>query len=410
MRGFTARADVADVLAYIERTAAPKSSEPVPLREAAGRVLSADVVAGADVPGFARSAMDGFAVRGEETFGASDYEPVALRVVGESFPGNPFPGDTPSGCAVKIMTGAPLPSGADAVVRAEVCRLRDATVEITEAVPPQKNVGVVGEDIRKGDLLLRVGRRLRPQDIGVLSSVGIARIPCVERPRVALIITGDELLPAGTPPQGAHIADSNSVMLAALVERDGGAVLPYDILPDRPDTIRAAIEDAGADVLLVSGGSSVGQEDHAPRLVASLGRLDYHGIAMRPSSPAGVGRLPGPDGERWVFLLPGNPVSCLCAYEFFAGPTVRVLGGRSAAWPHRRVTLPLERKISSEVGRVDYVRVAIENDRVVPLATSGASILSSTVRAAGCVIVDRDAEGMAEDTPVEVLLYDEVGR
>ena len=156
------------------------------------------------------------------------------------------------------------------------------------------------------------------------------------------------------------------------------------------------------DLVLVSGGSSVGQEDHAPRLLALLGTLDYHGISMRPSSPAGVGRI----GGRFVFLLPGNPVSCLCAYEFFAGPTLRALGGRSREWPHRRARMPLKRKIASAVGRTDYVRVAIEEGAAVPLATSGASILSSTVRASGSVIVPRELEGMAEGTEVEVLLYD----
>ena len=153
----------------------------------------------------------------------------------------------------------------------------------------------------------------------------------------------------------------------------------------------------------MSGGSSVGQEDHAPRLLAELGSLDFHGISMRPSSPAGLGRI----GERFVFLLPGNPVSCLAAYEFFAGPSVRGLGGRSRAWPHRRRRLPLARKIASAIGRTDYVRVAIEAGRVVPIATSGASILSSTVRASGAVIVPRGQEGMAEGSEVEVLLYDD---
>jgi molybdopterin molybdotransferase len=192
-------------------------------------------------------------------------------------------------------------------------------------------------------------------------------------------------------------------MLRALVARDGGGVLPHEILPDRAPRIRAALEQPDCDVVLVSGGSSVGEEDHAPRLVAELGSLDFHGVAMRPSSPTGVGRI----GGRWVFLLPGNPVSCLCAYDFFAGPSVRALGGRSRAWPHRRVTLPLGRKISSMVGRLDYVRVRIESGRVVPISTSGASILSSTVKAAGFVIVSREREGVPEGGEVEVFLYDD---
>jgi molybdopterin molybdotransferase len=192
-------------------------------------------------------------------------------------------------------------------------------------------------------------------------------------------------------------------VLRGLATRDGAEIVATETLPDRPERIRAALLRDDADVLLVSGGSSVGQEDHAPRLVAELGTLDFHGVAMRPSSPAGLGRIAG----RFVFLLPGNPVSCLCAYEFFAGPTLRALGGRPRAWPHRRVRLPLARKIGSAIGRVDYVRVAIEGGCVVPLSTSGASILSSTVRAAGAVIVPRGLEGVPEGAEVEVLLYDD---
>jgi molybdopterin molybdotransferase len=290
---------------------------------------------------------------------------------------------------------------------AEDCEERGGSVLVRDAVPPRKNVGAVAEDVRAGDLVLRAGRWLRPQDAGLLASIGAASVACVRRPRVRLVVTGDELLPAGSRPEGARIVDSNSVVLRALASRDGARSLPFELLPDRPERIRAALEDPEADVFLVSGGSSVGQEDHAPRLVAELGSLDFHGISMRPSSPAGVGRLPGARGERFAFLLPGNPVSCLCAYEFFAGPTLRRLGGRSPQWPHRRTRLPLARKISSAVGRTDYVRVAIERGRVVPLATSGASILSSTVRADGCVIVPRALEGMPEGAEVEVLLYDD---
>jgi molybdopterin molybdotransferase len=141
--------------------------------------------------------------------------------------------------------------------------------------------------------------------------------------------------------------------------------------------------------------------------VAELGTLDFHGISMRPSSPTGIGRLPGAR-EQLVFLLPGNPVSCMCAYEFFAGPSIRALGGRPRRWPHAGVRLPLARKVVSQVGRTDYVRVAVEGGRAVPLATSGASILTSTVRAAGCVIVARELEGLPAGAEVEVLLYDEV--
>ena len=403
MRGFAERADVEEVDAWLADAARPLGAEPVPLLECVGRVLAEDVTAGYAVPGFERSAMDGYAVRGEDTFGASEYDPIPLELLGLSLPGAPFEGRVGAGQAVRIMTGAPVPAGADAVVMAEVCEEAKGRVEVRDAVAPRKNVGAVGEDIAKGDVVLRAGRRLRPQDAGLLASIGRGEIPCIKRPRVRLVVTGDELLPAGAQPEGARIVDSNSVVLRALVERDGGEGLPFEILPDDPDVIREALAREDADVVLVSGGSSVGQEDHAPRLVAELGELAFHGISMRPSSPAGVGRI----DDRFVFLLPGNPVSCLCAYEFFAGPTIRALGGRPRSWPHRRVRLPLARKIASAIGRTDYVRVAVEAGKAVPIATSGASILSSTVRAAGCVIVPREQEGMPEGQEVQVLLYDE---
>ncbi len=403
MRGFADRADVEEVQRFLRAHTRPLASETVDILSCVGRVLAKDVRAEFDVPGFARSAMDGYAVRGEDTFGASAYDPIALEVRGEALPGKSFEGRVERGTAVRVMTGAPLPDGADAVVMAEVCEERDGVVEISEAVAPRKNVGAIGEDIRADELVLRESRRLRAQDAGLLASIGVRAPECVRRPRVQLVVTGDELLPAGSRPEGPRIIDSNSVVLRALIARDGGELLPFEILPDRPELIRAALRDAQADAVIVSGGSSVGTEDHAPRLVAELGSLDFHGISMRPSSPTGIGRI----DDHLVFLLPGNPVSCLCAYEFFAGPSLRALGGRSRAWPHRRATLPLARKLSSAVGRTDYVRVALEGGTVVPIATSGASILSSTVTADGFVVVPRELEGMAEGARVEVLLYDE---
>jgi molybdopterin molybdotransferase len=403
MRGFAKRVDVEVVLAFLADHARALPAEPVALLESVGRVLAENVTAEVDVPGFPRSAMDGYAIRGEESFGASTYDAIRLEIVGTSLPGAPYANELSRGQAVRIMTGAPVPEGADAVVKAEVCEEEGGFVSMTEAVAPRKNVGVVGEDISRGDAVLAAGRRVRPQDAGLLSSIGRGSVDCVRQPRVRLVVTGDELLPAGSIPRGSQIVDSNSVVLRGLIARDGGVALPFEILPDIPERIRESMADDDADVVLVSGGTSVGQEDHAPRLLSELGELAYHGISMRPSSPTGIGRI----GERFVFLLPGNPVSCLAAYEFFAGPTIRVLGGRARRWPHRRTIVPLARKIVSEIGRTDYVRIAIENGRATPIATAGASILSSTVRAAGAVLVPRELEGMPEGDRVEVLLYDE---
>jgi molybdopterin molybdotransferase len=402
MRGFRDRAEVTDVLALLVARLRPLPAEPVELHQAAGRVLAEDIVAPVAVPAFDRAAMDGYALRGQETFGAGPYNPLELKVIGEALPGRPFAQPLEPGQTVRIMTGAPLPAGADAVLQAESAQEHEGTLSVCDAVPPGRHVGQRGEDIEAGTVVLCAGRMLRPQDLGVLASIGVGRVQVIRRPTVALIITGDELLPCGSRPEGFRIVDSNSVMLQALVRRDGGVPFAASLIPDSRSAVEAALVGAQADILLISGGSSVGKEDHAPRVLAELGELSVHGMALRPASPAGVGFL----HSHPAFLLPGNPVSCLCAYDFFAGPAVRRLGGRSMDWPYPQHRLPLARKISSAVGRVDYVRVLIRSGQVEPVATSGASILSSTTRADGFILVPRDSEGFAAGEEVDLFLYD----
>ncbi len=403
MRGFAQRHTVDATLAWLDAQVRPLASEIVPLRNAAGRVLAAFVVSEIDVPGFDRATMDGYAVRAESTEGATAYSRLPLTVIGDSMPGCPIEGSDSTGEAVRVMTGAPIPGGSDAVLPAEWVEANEGSphaISALAAVSPGKNLGKRGEDIVRGMTLLEPGRVLRPQDLGVLSSVGLGEASVVRRPRVRLVVTGNELLPAGSPPRGFHIADANGPMLAALVERDGGLVDFPGLVRDDRNAIIEALQ-ADADVVIVSGGSSVGIEDLAPMLVAELGELAVHGIAMRPSSPTGMGRI----GHRLVFLLPGNPVSSLCAYDFFAGRAIRALGGRSKEWPYRAIRAKLNRKISSPVGRLDYARVKLVDGSVEPLAVAGASLLSSTTRADGFVIVSDDSEGFAAGAEVEIWLY-----
>jgi molybdopterin molybdotransferase len=404
MRGFQDRAEVEDVLRLIDEQIGTLPGEVVALGEGAGRVLAQDVISDIAVPGFDRAAMDGYAVRAEETFGAGAYNPLTFTIIGEALPGRPFAGQVVAGQAVRIMTGAPVPAGADAVLPAEQASEEAGVVRITEPISPGRHVGRRGEDIAPGTRILSRGRMLRPQDIGLLSSVGVGSVDVIRAPRVAILISGDELLPAGSRPEGYRIVDSNSVMLAALSRRDGGAIAEISsILPDARWIIHYYLlsASADADVILVSGGSSVGKEDHVPSLVAELGELPVHGVALRPASPSGVGFL----GGRPVFLLPGNPVSCLCAYDLFAGRAIRLLGGRSPELPYRQLQLPLSAKVSSAVGRVDYVRVRVRDGRAEPLAVSGASILSTTTLADGFVLVPRDSEGYPPGETVSVYLY-----
>jgi molybdopterin molybdotransferase len=405
MRGFRSRTAVDEVIALIDGRVTPiNGDENVDVRAAAGRVLARDVVAATDFPPFDRAAMDGYAVRGEETFGADAYAPATFRVIGASMPGRPFAGTVMPGSAIRIATGAPLPAGANAVVPVEMTETDGETVRVTAAVPPDRHVGRRGEDVAVGTTVLAAGSVLRPQALGVLSALGMAQIAVRPRPTVAILITGDELLPPGTPAQGCRIADMNSPMLAALIERDGGTAHVVGPLPDDRARLRETIarEAQACDAVLISGGSSTGPEDHAPSLVAELGELPTHGVALRPASPAGVGFI----GATPVVLLPGNPVSCLCAYDLFAGRIIRRLGGRPAEWPYHSLVRPLARKLVSELGRVDYCRVRVVEERVEPLAVSGASILSGTTRADGFVLVPADLEGHPAGADVTVWLYD----
>ena len=401
MRPFRKRHRVAEAWEWIARTARPLETEVVALLEAFGRVLATDIVSPVSVPGFLRAMMDGYAVRAEDTLGASPQSPIFLELVGESRPGITPEVVLQSGEAVRIATGAPVPAGADAVLPAEWAEERGNTVIVLGSVSPQKHLAQVGEDIREGEVILRAGRQLRPQDLGLLSSVGIQQVPVIRSPKVRILICGDEILPPGTASTGFRIPDSNGPMLTALVLRDGGKVLDYQILPDDRRTIREALLQP-ADVILVSGGSSVGHRDLVPEILAEVGEVSIHGLAMRPSSPAGMGRI----GSKLVFLLPGNPVSCLCAYDFFAGRAIRLMGGRSSDWPYRRIRATVRRKITSALGRLDYVRVKLVEDQVEPIAVSGAAILSSTTKADGFLLCPEEVEGFAPGTEVEVFLYD----
>jgi molybdopterin molybdotransferase len=402
MHGFRQRSEVPAVLSWIDRHAARLGDETVALDDAIDRILATEVIAPLDVPAFDRAAMDGYALRGADTAGASEYNPLALPVLGQALPGQPFAGPVRANAAVRIMTGAPMPEGLDAVLPAEYASEAAGKIEIALPVAPGQHVGRCGEDLQAGAPVLGPGRRLRPQDIGVLASMGLAQVNVVRRPGVRVLATGNEVVAPGTPKSRYQVYDANSSMLRGLIARDGGVLEKHYRLGDDPGKIRAALLAPGADVILVSGGSSVGAEDHAPRLLAEAGELAIHGVAMRPSSPAGVGRI----GEVPVFLLPGNPVSCLCAYDFFAGRAIRLRGGRKPEWPHATRRGVVARKIVSAVGRVDYCRVRLVDGRIEPIATSGAAILSSTVRADGFVIVPAESEGYGPDAEVSVYLYD----
>ncbi len=404
MSGFRTRSTVEEAWGWLDVMLAKVEirNETVPINQAYGRSLAEPVLSEIDVPGFDRSAMDGYAVIADETTGASDYQPIRLRIVGESMPGKAWNGTLQPKQAVRIMTGAPIPDGANAVVPVEYTQAERDDVSVSTTVGPFKHIGRTGEDIQSGAVVVEPGRLLRPQDIAVIASIGTPTVTVRCQPKVRVIITGNELVKPGQKKRPHQIYEANSSLLLGAIPRDGGIVESINFVEDTERAIEDALLIPDVDVILISGGSSVGAEDFAPLLIERHGELPIHGIAMRPSSPTGLGQV----GAALVVLLPGNPVSCLCAYDFFAGRAIRQLAGRSTDWPFRQVTVTLEKKIVSAIGRVDYCRVAVKNEKsAIPLAISGASILSSTTRADGFVIVTSESEGLPEGSVVTAILY-----
>ncbi len=405
MRGFAERVSVEQALGWLNAELEQqglRGSELVSPNIAAGRVLAEDVVSSVNVPNFQRAMMDGYALRSADIAQASADFPTKLKVLGDCFPGKAFAGEIKQGHTVRIMTGAPLPPGVDAVLPVEQTQSVDDAVLALGNIAAGKNLGTIGEDIRSGDGVLRTGRVLRPQDVGVLSSIGHAQVSVVPKPKVRIVVTGDELLPAGAQPQGDQIVDANGPMLKALVERDGGTAEHPGIVPDNRDAILQALREDQVDITITSGGSSVGQEDHVPTLLAEHGVLAVHGVAMRPAGPIGMGTLEG----RIVILLPGNPVACLWGYDLFVARVIRHLGGRPQGWPYRKTTATLRQSLKSPLGRLDYIRVKLVEEQVEPVKSSGASVLSSTTRADGFVVVPAEVDGRQAGEEITVWLYD----
>jgi molybdopterin molybdotransferase len=390
--GNNRRTPVADVLRLIDDRVHTLDAERIASLEAAGRMLAARVVSPVNVPSFAKSAMDGFAIRSSDS--------GTRRIIGASMPGRTFASEVQNEDAVRITTGAPIPPGADCVVPLELADETDGEVQLRIEPVPGKHVIRIGEDVAAGTDVLAAGRVLRPQDIGLLAAIGVSSVEVVKRPRVAILANGNELLPPGSTPSGSQIVDSNSPMLAALIARDGGTLSSIQYVPDDRSVLRKAIQACDADLLLISGGSSAGSEDHAAAAVAELGELAVHGVAMKPGAPAGVGFI----GSRIAFLLPGNPGACLAAYDLFAGRAMRILGGREHECPYPRIEATLATDIESRRGRMDVVMVKLYEGRATPIA-GGPSRTNGAVEADGFILVPPEVETLTAGTAVAVFHF-----
>ncbi len=408
--GFRSRTTVEAMLALIDSTTRPVDAELISGNSALGRVLAESVISQVNIPSFDRAAMDGFALKAEETFGADLYTPAQFTLIGRSRPGTGYNGQVSAGQAVAIATGAPIPPGANCVVPVEFTEVKDTLLFVRSSVTPGRHVGKTGEDVWKGSPVMDQGRVLRPQEIGLLAGLGIQKIKVLKKPGIAVIATGDEIRSDNERDHDSQykINNMNSPMLSALICRDGGEPIQIGPLADDPAILASTLHELSAcnDIhgIMINGGSSAGPEDHAPGVIANLGRLLAHGVALRPASPTGFGLV----GGKPVLLTPGNPVSCLCAYDFFGRLIVRKLAGLSSTSPYPVIRRKLAHKLSSSLGRVDYVRVQIinETNEIEVIATSGASILSGTTRATGFLIVPADLEGYPAETLVNVHCYD----
>lgn len=394
------------VLAILEETFPAKTGEEtVPLEKALGRVLSRDIAAGEHIPGFHRSTVDGYALRGADTFGCSAAIPAILPLAGEVVMGRAAPGPLAPGSCVAVPTGGMVPEGADAVVMLEqVEDYGDGTVGVCAPVAPGMNMIFRGDDVVPGRLVLPSGRRLQPQDLGALAALGAWRVPVRKRPVAGILSTGDELVPVGEAPGPGQVRDVNSVLLGAVAEEAGADCRLYGIIPDREEALARAIDTAlgECDLVMVSGGSSVGTRDIVCRVLEDRGRVLLHGIAMKPGKPTILGEVAG----KAVLGLPGNPVAAFFTAWLFGRFLVSRMMGRRA----RRYTIParLAESVEANHGRSLYSGAILvqEGEEWLARPIRGKSGLITTLAATnGFFHVPRDCEGLPKGARVEVSLY-----
>jgi len=399
-----------EVLALLDQFG-PCGKEELPLDEGFNRVLSRDMVSPEDLPGFFRSTMDGYAVRAKDTFGASEGLPAFFEVVGEIKMGENAQGSVRQGQAMRISTGGMLPGRADGVVMIEYCQPLDSeTIEVSSAISPLENVIQPGDDIRKGSLVLPKGHRLRPQDLGVLAGLGYSLVPVFRQPKVAIISTGDEVVPVEAVPTAGQVRDVNRYTLDAFCRAYGAIPEFKGICPDNFERLKSFVEECleKADTIWLSGGSSVGTRDLTLAVFETFDdfELMVHGISISPGKPAIIARI----GGKPVVGLPGHVASALIVAEVFMAPLLANLSGAKEidGVHERRMEAHLSRNIESKSGREDYIRVRLRREGKEWIADplfGKSGLISPLVEGNGMVKVDVNTEGLYEGDPVVVLLF-----
>ncbi len=376
-------------------------SEPCPLAHALGRTLASAVHSPIPVPAFDNSAMDGYALHPHD---AARNGPVQLTIIGSAYAGTPFDGTLAEGQAVRIMTGAALPSGADTVVMQEQVTVDGAHLSLTGPLRAGDNVRRRAEELAEGDAVLPAGHRLRPADLALLATLGVAEVRVVRRVKVALFSTGDELRPLGAPLGAGQIYDANRYGLGAELREAGAEVIDLGIIPDRREAVEAAFTQASevADLVLTSGGVSVGDADYVQETLQRLGQVGLWRIAIKPGKPLAFGRL----GSALFFGLPGNPVSAMVTFHEFVLPALRRLQGEQARHP-LRLRLPVTHALKKRPGRADYQRGQLHYSeagelQVTGLGAQGSHRLTSLSRADCLIILPPECAGVEAGALVEV--------
>ncbi|WP_336325366.1 molybdopterin molybdotransferase MoeA [Halovenus sp. HT40] len=389
---FTERSAFSDAReALAEQVDQHGRTETVPLGSAVGRTVGESITAQRNVPHYPRAAMDGYAVRAEDTFGASDRSPQILRATDEEV----GPRE-----ARQVHTGSKLPEGADSVVMIEQVEEVGDDIELFDGVSEGENVGPVGEDVEAGQQLYEPGHRLRPSDVGLLKSVGNTDVTVFERPQVAVIPTGEELVQSDPDP--GEIIETNGLTVSELAESWGGETTYHDVVTDDIEKLKAAIRDnLDHDIIATTGGSSVGKRDLLPEVVSDLGEVHVHGVGIKPGHPFAFGTVEGTP----LLMLPGYPVSCLINAVQFLRPAIKWAGGLPFEDPPE-VEAELAEKVYSEPGLRSFARVQLDDDGETRVAktvrSSGAGVLSSVALSDGWVVVPEQREGLAEGETVAV--------
>jgi molybdopterin molybdotransferase len=395
--------------ALLERLDPHVEQEPAPTHQALGRVIAKDISSPEDLPAFPRSTMDGYSVLSSETFGASEGLPAYLEVVGEVPMGQEPRTRLSTGQAAGAYTGGMLAEGADAVVMVENTQASgESTIEVVRPVAPGENVVQVGEDVRSGDRVLPAGHVIRPQDIGGLLALGITEVPVARRPRVAIVSTGDELVPPGSSPAPGKVRDINTYTISALVQKAGGEAVPVALEEDDYEAQRRAAVAALAmgDILVFSAGSSLSSRDMTADVMGSLGSpgVLVHGISFKPGKPTIVALLDG----KPAFGLPGNPVSAAVVFDLLVRPVIYALCGCPSTPELPSVRARLLRDVASQAGREDRVQVRLVRNGGELCAEpvfGKSNLIYTMVRADGSVTVPLDKGGLYAGEEVEVRVY-----